>query len=566
MLTGKYSNLQLQAEKIARFSNWSGMEVNARKCAASALLHGEASTGLLKSPDEHKVIKRHLVGNIHVGNGTVPYLPPDKPYRYLGVLLNLTLNWSHQYIATTALLTEQACQLQTSFATPAQKLQVFRSKSIAAMRYVFSTTAFSPMDIKRLDSAMTRFTERTIGLMGCTPNVLIHEDISRGGLVMMSLLHPYVQEQTTTIVKSLHDTGRLGYITKALLIKQLGNMGMLAGVHAWQHLRYCSLVRKLAFMQEAGITLKGPMEIALAGNVIDKALRQLQSIIKGSTVNKLHRITMPLYELGMYDFSRLCDVAGRNMIDADALSRLPGLCSRVTGRHRKALNRLTLLVNGQDWVGSAPAHAYQKTTALPLPTRLIKRGLSLADIGTHLRPIQRKIDSFRCSTHTNPRAEPARVHRADQAGARPRSQTMGNIAGPAQVAQAQHEPHRAWTGRTRAANKGKAPETGSLGPEAAAQQLLPKPRKSMRRRRKKRVSYPLLSRECEDVSMVEHIDWKWLDPENGERGADMDGFCKEISKTRELGKSVTFEVIRGLYNEQERPVKIFGHQLVDGGA
>ena len=269
------------------------------------------------------------------------------------------------------------------------------------------------------------------------------------------------------------------------------------------------------------------------------------------------------------------------MIDADALSRLPGLCSRVTGRHRKALNRLTLLVNGQDWVGNAPAHAYQKTTTLPLPARLIKHGLPLADIRTHLRPIQGKIDSFRCSTHTNPRAEPARVHRADQAGARPCrpcSQTMGNVAGPAQVAKAQngqepaapqlaqHQPEGAWTGRTRASNKRKAPETGSLVPEAAAQRLLPKPRKSMRRRRKKRVLYPLLSRECKDVNMVEHIDWKWLDPENGERGADMDEFCKEISKIRELGTSVTFEVIRGLYNEQERAVKILGHQVVDGGA
>ena len=62
-------------------------------------------------------------------------------------------------------------------------------------------------------------------------------------------------------------------------------------------------------MQEAGITLKGPLEIALDGNVTDKVLRQLQSIIKGINVNKLQRITMPLYELGMYDFSRL--VAGR---------------------------------------------------------------------------------------------------------------------------------------------------------------------------------------------------------------------------------------------------------------
>ena len=337
-------------------------------------------------------------------------------------------------------------QTKDVFCNSCTKMQVFRSKTIAAIRYVFSTTAFFPLDIKRLDSAMTRVIKRAIGLMGCTPNALIHEEISRGRLGMTSLLHPYVQEQTATIVKSLHDTGGLGYITKALPIKQLGIMGMLAEVHAWQESRYCYLVRQLAFMQE-GITLKGPMEIALDGNVIDKVLKQLQSNIKGINVNKLHQITMSLSELGMYDFSRLCNVAGRYMIDALSMiimmhwmSRLPGLCSRVMGRHRKALNNLILLVNNQDWDGNAPAHAYQKTTALPLITMLIKRGLSLADIGTHPRPIQRKIDSFKCSTHTNPRAEPAQVHRANQARARPRSQTMGNVARPAQ-AQNGHEQH-----------------------------------------------------------------------------------------------------------------------------
>ena len=43
-------------------------------------------------------------------------------------------------------------------------------------------------------------------------------------------------------------------------------------------------------MQEAGITLKGTMEIALDGNVIDKVVGQLQTIIKGMNVNKLHRV------------------------------------------------------------------------------------------------------------------------------------------------------------------------------------------------------------------------------------------------------------------------------------
>ena len=73
----------------------------------------------------------------------------------------------------------------------------------------------------------------------------------------------------------------------------------------------------------------------------------------------------------------------KHMIDADALSRLPGLCTRVTDRHKKALNRLTLLLNGQDWVDNAPAHSYSKTTALPvaLNARIVKHALTLAGIG-----------------------------------------------------------------------------------------------------------------------------------------------------------------------------------------
>ena len=51
-----------------------------------------------------------------------------------------------------------------------------------------------------------------------------------------------------------------------------------------------------------------------------------------------------------------------------------------------ALNRLTLLVNGHDCEGQAPAHAFQSTMALPKASREVKRGLSLADVGTHPQP------------------------------------------------------------------------------------------------------------------------------------------------------------------------------------
>ena len=55
-LTNDLSNLKLQAEKVGRFSNWSGMEVNAKKCAASAILHAQASAGPVKSPDQDAAV------------------------------------------------------------------------------------------------------------------------------------------------------------------------------------------------------------------------------------------------------------------------------------------------------------------------------------------------------------------------------------------------------------------------------------------------------------------------------------------------------------------------------
>ena len=99
---------------------------------------------------------------------------------------------------------------------------------------------------------------------------------------MTSLLHPYVQEQTNTIAKCLHDDGRLGSITKYMLM-QTQNLGMVPGVCAWQDSRYCSIARKLAFMQEAEIDLAGPMEILLAGNPIHTFLNRCRCSSREST-------------------------------------------------------------------------------------------------------------------------------------------------------------------------------------------------------------------------------------------------------------------------------------------
>ena len=76
---------------------WPPDKCQEMRCLRNPACAGKCRPG--KDPDGHEyedaVIESRLKGHIHLCRGTMPYLPPDKPYKYLGVLLTLILNWSH---------------------------------------------------------------------------------------------------------------------------------------------------------------------------------------------------------------------------------------------------------------------------------------------------------------------------------------------------------------------------------------------------------------------------------------------------------------------------------------
>ena len=158
------------------------------------------------------------------------------------------------------------------------------------------------------------------------------------------------------------------------------------------------------------------------------------------------------------------------MIDTDALSWLPDLCSRVTVRHKRSLNRLTLLLNGHDWMGQAPAHAYKLSVPLPKNLREVKRGLSMADMVAPLITKQRRISTFPCTAATsaphpstpehakpgnapqgsrNDEDAPAPHHASAQIGDRP-----AEIAPIAQGVHSESARSVTWIGRTRLSKSG----------------------------------------------------------------------------------------------------------------
>ena len=76
-----------QMPKVARFADWSGLKVNLKNCAFTALHAGCAA------PEQSPLPFGPDLGYPSPDAVGVPWLPPSSPYRYLGVELTATLGW-----------------------------------------------------------------------------------------------------------------------------------------------------------------------------------------------------------------------------------------------------------------------------------------------------------------------------------------------------------------------------------------------------------------------------------------------------------------------------------------
>jgi len=93
-LTNTLSNLHVQADKLTRYSDWAALQVSGSKTKVTGILHCAAHTGLY-GQDPSKQVKKQLAGKI---NGQhAQFIKQDEPFLYLGVELNMNLNWEHQH-------------------------------------------------------------------------------------------------------------------------------------------------------------------------------------------------------------------------------------------------------------------------------------------------------------------------------------------------------------------------------------------------------------------------------------------------------------------------------------
>jgi hypothetical protein len=217
---------RIQAAKISRYSDWSDLKVNVTKSAASAILHGDAACGgKITATDDNRA--RRQLSNIRICGQPLPFLPSNKPYKYLGLQLTLTLDWHFQIDAVLDNLRECSRQLCGSFASEKQCLRVLKQCILPKITYSFPVAPYTIADIQRIDKEVAKLVRKAIRLPPGLPNAFIHEDVDKMGIGIPSLMVDYAYLNAKSLLTSLEDPGSLGAITRALLSDQLKYMGQV---------------------------------------------------------------------------------------------------------------------------------------------------------------------------------------------------------------------------------------------------------------------------------------------------------------------------------------------------
>ena len=379
VVTNTADNLKVQCLKVQQFSTWSGIPLNGGKCMITGILHGSHP----KDPTNHKALTKLLHNTILINDTWATYLPPNEPYKYLGVPVSLTLNWRPLMKQALALIHSKGHQILTTAkpkgATPLQCLRLITTCIKPAITYPMTVAPYSYSDIGILDKALWTLAKKCCDLHPSFPTASVCLPLGQAGLGIPSLMVDYAQITAAHLTRSLNDTGKLGRLTTALLHKEATMLQGMDPLTLPSHtLQYFTLARQMHILKRASIQIHMEDETLL--NPLQDSLPDLpQHTIPPNLLKTL-------IPLGITSLADIVSPDGTTIIPSNTLSHTYG--TRVSTRHKVALNRLSLHLCSPPPPGS-PSQPYSCHSPLPLASRTLP---------IHLRIPQRHITKF--STYT----------------------------------------------------------------------------------------------------------------------------------------------------------------------
>ena len=401
-------DLQLQADKVHRYSKRGNLIIQKAKCAITGMPHADINSGLTVSPKSWmgcQQLKKRL-GCIRIGPHHNPFAHPDNnPQKVLGVLITPTLNWRHQQRTLLAAAKERGAAIIESDASSKQKLAMIQTTLKPFITYSFPLGVQTPGDISDLDGVVAATAKRALKLPMSTPTGLVLEG-SACGAGAESLMIDYVQLGAAYLIRALNDGGKLGTVTKAMLKAQASRLGRVRSTEVGAHQGSYRLMRQLEVIKSAGVQVNTPRSLSKEDDPYTRLISRkdnddpLQCLDIASLMSHIkldpklmgEKKKVPLsimHDLAELGIQRLEDILCRSrkaipiLIDTTELERRFG--RKVSKRHKLALNRLTMLAHTGPVRSEAPHHP-DGCGSLPIEMRQVDLGLLEADFQRHKQP------------------------------------------------------------------------------------------------------------------------------------------------------------------------------------
>ena len=215
-------DLSIQANKITLFAKWAGLGINNNKCASTgARFSTWKQGGTIQTYLQDDTVQKKLAGNVTLGGLPIPALLPGESYTYLGIPLNMGLNWKE---ALTTLLAKMKKKLQTitqsTSLPPSIKNNIINETVTSMVDYHLAVHPFAPKDMHLINSTIAVAKRKVLKLPSYFPTHDLLNPPQHGGLGTGDIGQRLLRMSAQQLTMCLNDPGRLGLVTRHLIHKQ----------------------------------------------------------------------------------------------------------------------------------------------------------------------------------------------------------------------------------------------------------------------------------------------------------------------------------------------------------
>jgi len=198
IVTPTIEKMKLQAAKLEAYSDWSDLKINLGKSALTGVKHG------------NKAIHREVHEGVTIKGADgkrdrLTILGPNKPYKYLGVLLTMTGNWKDEKESTKKAVKDRVAALMKVPLTPDQKEYSLHSAILGKFRYGLHLGIYTKGEIKDMEAILGGGQKMSQGLPRAgTPNIFTTLEKQKYGLGMEPLSAVYAQTVFSSLQEAVH--------------------------------------------------------------------------------------------------------------------------------------------------------------------------------------------------------------------------------------------------------------------------------------------------------------------------------------------------------------------------